>query len=64
MKKFFFSLNTVLNYKEQVLESLRGEESAGRAGSEESSGKSGGAVGLPQDVAADACGFESGGESI
>ena len=26
--------------------------------------KSGGAVGLPQDVAADACGFESGGESI
>lgn len=25
MKKFFFSLNTVLNYKEQVLDSLRGE---------------------------------------
>lgn len=25
MKKFFFSLDTVLNYKEQVLESLRGE---------------------------------------
>lgn len=25
MKKFFFPLNTVLNYKEQVLESLRGE---------------------------------------
>lgn len=25
MKKFFFSLNTVLNYKEQVLESLRNE---------------------------------------
>ena len=25
MKKFFFSLNTVLNYKEQVLESLRAE---------------------------------------
>lgn len=25
MKKFFFSLNTVLNYKEQVLESLRQE---------------------------------------
>ncbi|HIX28128.1 MAG TPA: flagellar export protein FliJ [Candidatus Blautia stercoravium] len=25
MKKFFFSLNTVLNYKEQALESLRGE---------------------------------------
>ena len=23
MKKFFFSLNTVLNYKEQVLESLK-----------------------------------------
>ena len=28
MKKFFFSLNTVLNYKEQVLESLRGEHVA------------------------------------
>lgn len=25
MKKFFFSLNTVLNYKEQILESLRSE---------------------------------------
>lgn len=25
MKKFFFSLDTVLNYKEQVLESLKGE---------------------------------------
>ena len=34
------------------------------AGSEESSGKSGGTVGLPQDVSADACGSESGGESI
>lgn len=28
MKKFFFSLNTVLNYKEQVLESFRGEHAA------------------------------------
>ncbi len=25
MKKFFFSLNTVLDYKEQILENLRGE---------------------------------------
>ena len=40
------------------------QETAGRAGSEESTGKSGGTVGLPQDVSADACGSESGGESI